>query len=174
MINWIEVLRRIMNLYNVKTQQELGMALGVPVAIGMGDAPETTIPWPILELVVSEKKVSWDWLLAGVESKPAREAGKATAGKKSGGTAVRAPETGATTANAARARIPGMRPNIETRELERRLLAQDSYREPESPSDAAPDDAGEEAVIRELEEIRETMRREMDRVTKLLEECRKR
>lgn len=178
MLNWFAILRRIMSLYNVKTQQELGMALGAPMHIGMEDKAGVVIPWPILEITVMEKKVSWDWLLTG--KGPSPQSTPSGTVQTAEGNDQREPASGGATgsiqANFAAAKSPagaGMPPRFETRELERRLLAKDAYREPEAETGMDVEGGGEpesDSVIRELEEVRETMRREMDRLERLLEE----
>ncbi len=120
MINWIAVLRRMLQLYNVKTQQELGMALGVPLSFTLDGSPGSAIPWPILELVVSEKRVSWDWLLTG---KGERDVSRA------------APETAAAARKAATSAADSRdaAPRFETRDLARVLLTPQESQTPYTP-----------------------------------------
>lgn len=110
MLHWVEVLHRILSLYKVRTQQELAMAMGVPVNFGMdGQSEESGIPWPILAIVVKEKNVSWDWLLTGREYQGRKHAAEEE--RSSAATAIDASRTPS--------RNP---PRIETRELARQLL----------------------------------------------------
>lgn len=156
MLNWMAIYRRILQLYNVKSQQDLGMALGVPVNFGTEGA-DTAIPWPILELVVAEKRVSWAWLLTGT-------------GDHGGGDTVRRPAGG-------QADLPPP-PRIETRELERVLLNPEDELNGlagDAPDSAATGDQSAEAakssrVVRTLESIKNRMRKEIERVERLLEE----
>lgn len=128
MIKWVEVLIRILKLYNVRTQQELGMALAMPVSVGIGDNLENdVIPWPILEKVVLEKKVSWDWLLTGAGEPPA--AGARVSSR-------RPPEM----VDDETSREQNRPPRLETRKLERELLTNDRGA-PESSVPGAETDA---------------------------------
>ncbi len=129
MLNWVAILRRLLNLYGVKTQQELGMAIGVPFHLKLeGDGEDDTIPWPILELVVSENNLSWDWLLTGkyYRGQPGE---KADDPKRDDAPPPR-PEEPAQPAG-------DKPPRIETRELARRLL------NPDPSADGAADATGQ-------------------------------
>ena len=151
MLNWMAIYRRILKLYGAKSQQDLGMALGVPVNFGK-DGEEPVIPWPILELVVSEKRVSWDWLLTGKG--------------EGGGDTVRRPA-----AEQSGAASP---PRLETRELERVLLnpEEDAGGDSEDTGGGAVDTGRSKSgrVVRTLEDIKSRMQKEIERVEKLLEE----
>lgn len=176
-MNWVEILKRIFSLYNVKTQAELGMALNLSVNIGMdGNPASAVIPWNVLERVVWEKNVSWDWLLTG----------KAFSG------------SGSSNANFAKASPPpppvrSRVPRIETRELTRELLGGENISldqavalsEEKPPEEAARpgdgmsegDDEGDgkeqpppDAAMRELRNIKDFMQKEVGRVDDLLNE----
>lgn len=179
MINWVAVLRRMLQLYNVKSQQELGMALGIPLNFAIdGTGPESAVPWPILELVVSEKRVSWDWLLEGRGERDICR--RDTAAVAETRKAAESPAGGKVV-------IP---PRIETRELARVLLnpgePQSTYAPPpnspeeapasDAPSEPSPEPSsgssrpGKDSVVRNLESIKTRMQKEIDRVEKLLED----
>lgn len=165
MLNWMAVLRRILRLYNVKTLRELGMAMGIPMR-PEDSGPNVPTPWPVLEMVVAEKRVSWDWLLTGKES-----GGRPGDGDEEGKPSVPASQP---------SQSPP--PRLETRELARTLLAprQDADEwgediEPEAPEPSAPEPPSAsrgdaEAVIRELKELKTSIQKEMDRVDAILGE----
>ncbi|MCD8140109.1 MAG: hypothetical protein LUE17_10100 [Planctomycetaceae bacterium] len=192
MLNWVAILRRILGLYHVKSQQELGMALGVPLAAD-GGLGEGEIPWLILARVVAEKGVSWDWLLTGREyggQKQDDEHKQGTAGEKG----PEAPATPDNTASRAGAKTP---PRIETREFMRVMIDPDKNRAPDDDIaagqreiddrvqsgedsearleselllDAEPED--EASLLDHLRDLKESMQREIDRVERLLREKR--
>lgn len=172
MLNWVAILRRILGLYNVRTQQDLGMALGVPLDADSLSGRE--IPWPILERVVAEKGVTWDWLLTG--------RGESRDPCKLDDAAKARPDN--TTSRA----TPKAPPRIETREFARVLL---DGATPEQPgqyemSDSAGgenseamleaellphDEPGDEAgLLDRLKEIKDSMQKEIDRVDRILRE----
>lgn len=172
MINWVAVLRRILRVYGVATQQELGMALGVPVSIhDDGGAHDMVIPWEILGMVVEDKAVSWDWLLTGREFTGERrdddepghpiKPGPAPAPKRAiGNTESRT----------------GQPPRLETRELARTLLAHDGATDqPDSPSKDADASACEDQaearakLARRLEDLKASVRKEIEDVERLLD-----
>jgi hypothetical protein len=119
MLNWVDILRRILVLYKVRTQAELGMALGVHLNVGL-EGGSDVIPWPVLEKVVADKKVSWDWLLTG----------KGLEGGPEGTEAAKPPETQPEPKPApvdnVRSRDPERPLRIETRELARELLGREN------------------------------------------------
>lgn len=163
MLKWVEILKRVLDAYSVRTQDELGMALGAPVRIGIGDnAKNDVIPWPILERVVLEKGVSWDWLLTGAEHGETGGAKGAHAAAGAADPAVPQPQVPTPAADAAGPRPPV----IETREFTRELLGPG----PESRENDAPCPPQSEAMVRELRDIREQMQKEIDRVDSLLRE----
>ncbi|MCC8180038.1 MAG: hypothetical protein LIP23_03890 [Planctomycetes bacterium] len=153
MIDWVDVLRRLMVVYNVHTQNELSMAMGVQVKVGLvQDIMATGIPWRILERAVEDKKVSWNWLLAGKESMPndgAQCDAKSVPGRlgcnakraeppanaKTDGDKNNQPARKATAGEDAfdqeMQQARNAPPRIETRELERQLLDN----EPEQPDE---------------------------------------
>ena len=187
MINWVAVLRRMLQLYNVKNQQDLGMALGVPLNFSIGGTGlDSAIPWPILELVVSEKRISWDWLLTGRGERDICRVSSDTAEVRKAAEA----QAGVQVV------IP---PRLETRELARVLLnpseSQSTYvplqTAAESPAPLSSSDpasvpdingdsesyaqdfhlpSGAEPVVRRLESIKTRMEKEISRVEKLLED----
>lgn len=170
-MNWVAILKRILKLYGVRSTRELGMALGVPLRIGEDGHVDEALPWPVLELVIADKKVSWDWVLTGREA-----AGDAAGGGTKPTVVRRQTRTGGSQAR----KKP---PRIETRELERTLLSgggsgsrtvewtEDGGAEgvvtPPETSDAA-NARREREVVRELEDIKASMQREMERVDELL------
>ncbi|MCC8107512.1 MAG: hypothetical protein LIQ30_00385 [Planctomycetes bacterium] len=118
MLNWVAILRRLLNLYGVKTQQELGMAIGVPFHLKLeGDGEDDTIPWPILELVVTENNLSWDWLLTGKYYR-GRTGARDDDPKRDDAPPPRPEESPQPAGDTP--------PRIETRELARRLLNPDA------------------------------------------------
>ena len=164
MVNWVDVLRRVMMLYNVKTQQELGMAIGIPAHIGMeGSAGGRTIPWQILERVVEDRKVSWDWLLTGKEhsgeKQPEWKDGAGDETEKTGG--------GTPGKGTGEAELP-LRPypSQETRELERELL--------DSPPGENGTDPGNACGVaaEELKSLKAEMERKIGRIERELDEQR--
>ncbi len=188
MLNWVAILRRILGLYNVKSQQDLGMALGVPLAAD-GSLGEGEIPWLILARVVAEKGVSWDWLLTG------REYG----GRKrdDGDAPPEAPQKPANPDNTTPRADAKSPPRIETREFMRVMIDGDKSRsaavdedvaagqreiddrvtsgedsearlESELLLDAEPED--EAGLLDHLRELKASMQREIDRVERLLRE----
>lgn len=181
MLNWVAVLRRILHLYNVNTQQDLGMALGVPVHIGVESHHDTTIPWHILELVVADKHVSWDWLMTGRHFREAGKPAEEDDGRDEEPRTIPADKSVQQEPRAA----PDRPPSLETRELVRALLPHDHgeagmmEENPEtgelglaSPAAAsAPGASGSaDPIAEELERIKTTLLDEIERVKKLLEE----
>ncbi len=153
MINWVAVLRRMLKLYNVKTQGELGMALGVPLNFTLdGTGADSVIPWPILELVVSEKRIGWDWLLTG---RGERDVSRAAEDEPDAAAARRAAE------HAADAHA-SVAPRFETRDLARVLL---NPSEPSAPA-PAPDPGAPSAPP--PSSVKSRMQKEIDRVESLL------
>lgn len=132
------------------------MAMGMPLR-HEDKSPNEPLPWLMLEMVVAEKKVSWDWLLTGRRHRGAD--GDDTALMERPAQPDPEPE---------RARPP----RIETRELTRALLSTTSeppsLEEPEST--AAQHDTLEDNidVVRELESIKASMRKELERVEHIL------
>lgn len=167
MLNWVAILRRILALYSVRSMQDLGMALGVPLeADSFADKP---IPWPILERVVAEKNASWDWLLTG------RSRGE-TASAADNETARPFPN----------AKNPAP-PRIETRELRRVLLDGEPRGEDEAAlrdrTEIPENEAQLEAemglgksrapdveLLTRLRKLRDSMQREVDRAERILRE----
>lgn len=172
MLNWYAILRRVMSLYNVKTQQELGMALGAPMSLGMEDGAEPVIPWPILELVKGEKSVSWDWLLTGRDWAGADGSGAANREERTrvlDSPAAAGPPTG--NAAAAKAGLQRTLPRFQTRELARELLAsEDAYGAERALAEMETAAASPDATVRELENIRAAMRQEVARVERIIQE----
>ena len=149
MLNWVDILRRILSLYKVRTQSELGMALGLTVNVGLdSDRGGRIIPWEILEKVVEEKKVSWDWLLTGAgsqeEAVPTGEQQEETSpivGVGEAGGEEKTDVAAEPPLDNQRSRIAHRLPRIETRELERRLLPREGDRNVVPPElDAPPSD----------------------------------
>lgn len=174
MINWVAVLRRVLQAYHVRTLQEFGMALGIPMRpedVG----PDIPLPWTVLEIVVAEKRLSWDWLLTG---KHFQAEGGDDSGKAPGDEKPR--KSTAPTQASMRANRP---PRIETREFARALLDPhpNDYQpepaplpavfDPAPPRPPSPDETRDE-VVRELEEIKASMQKELDRVETILRERR--
>ncbi len=156
MINWVAVLRRMLKLYAVKTRGELGMALGIPLNFTLdGTGGESAIPWPVLEVVVAEKHVNWDWLLTG---RGEQGAPRADGEEDDGGAARRAAERAAHAASA---------PRFETRDLARVLL------NPQPAPAGGTDDAGTAAPdpseTARLSSIKTRLREEITRVESLLD-----
>lgn len=181
MLDWVDVLRRILHLYNVKTQQELGMALGVPVRVGLdGDAGEATVPWQIMELVVHNKRVSWDWLLTGRQFQAdGRSEEKDDVAKRESPPAQPQNADGQENPTATSDRMR----YADTRELARDLLPSDDHAvgadgrlglgpaESGAELEFVPADDGEaetDSAVRELERLRDAMRREVERLDRLL------
>ncbi len=129
MLNWVAIYRRLLRVYNVHTQQELGMALGIPFSFGLeGEAKNEPIPWPILEMVVMHKHLSWDWLLTGkfyrTESGFPAASAAITGGRATGRqTDQDDPLPSAPQPQQIDESRTERTPRIETRELMRRLLA---------------------------------------------------
>lgn len=203
MLKWVEVLWRILKLYNVRSARELGMALGIPVRLEEHGAVEE-IPWEILELVVADKGVSWDWLLTGRDFcpiDPATKGDKNAPGTPIIGNLGAKPivRDSAPSRPLAEERVDP--PRFETRELARTLLPGASdhrgNRHDTAPGEPAPEqfkppsvpvgsDIGrtwtppqtadevnekrKEEVIRELEDLKASMERELTRVENILRE----
>lgn len=173
MIKWVEVLRRILRLYGVATQQEMGMALGVPVSIhAEGGAHDMVIPWEILAMVVGDKRVSWDWLLTGAEFR-----GERRDDDEPGHPIKPVPPSGAKQAINNTESRNGQPPRLETRELARTLLPQtDAPDRPEAPPEEEPDPAREAPreshaeMVRRLEELKASVQKEIENVERLLKE----
>lgn len=170
MIKWVEVLKRILSLYHVHTQAELGMAIGIPVSVGMdGHTQSEVIPWDILEKVVRDKRVSWDWLLTGEEISGGDKngaVGRTRSGAMSESAFVDAPDN-------EKARRP---PRIETRELVRELLPPEEGKggfdaAGAETADVPPEENGvsPKALNRQLREIRSSLRQEIEKVDRLLD-----
>ncbi|MCD8349831.1 MAG: helix-turn-helix domain containing protein [Planctomycetaceae bacterium] len=190
MLNWVAILRRILGLYNVKSQQDLGMALGVPLAAD-GSLGEGEIPWLILARVVAEKGVSWDWLLTGREFGGQKRNEGETSSKTTGvdpkpehpdntsprsGTAPQRIET----REFMRVMIDGDKSHSVTseedvaagqREIDDRVQSgEDSEARLESELliEAEPED--EAGLLDHLRKLKESMQQEIDRVERLLRE----
>lgn len=118
MLNWFAVLKRMLKLYGVRSTRELGMALGVPLKFGEDGSVEKEIPWLILEMVVQDKGITWDWLLTGrnapTGSGATSEPGRAT--ERDEEPLVKNPSQ--PPSKLTRVKMP----RIETRELRRALL----------------------------------------------------
>lgn len=184
MLKWIEILKRLLELYHVRTQAELGMAMGVPVNIGIGDHAENlVIPWPLLEKAVLEKKVSWDWLLAGRgPMTPGQPAADKQDDKKAAADADAQEEkkSGPPPNNLVDDRTPRGAPvlRVETRELARQLLDRnpdDALRQCRRDLASASGEGGDAGrsraeVAAQLREIKENMLQEIVKVDRLLEE----
>lgn len=70
MLNWQEIISRIYELYDVKTQSSLAEALGVTRGLvsrwHMKDESKRRIPtWETVAKIVADKNITWDWLLEG-------------------------------------------------------------------------------------------------------------
>lgn len=182
MIDWVDVLRRLMMLYNVKTQAALSMAMGVAVQVGIGtDIQKTGIPWVILERAVRDKQVSWNWLLTGYDIMwDGVEGVTPTRGKP--GETDRRQDRGQDheqnlehDVDAAWREEPRNDPRIETRELARRLLYE-SKADGASAADAGAKPAdgnggeGEGGGVQTLEEFKATMEDEVKLIEKMLKE----
>lgn len=114
MVQWIDVLRRLLALYNVRTQVELGMAMAIPIDVGIEDSiQEKGISWMILEKAVREKHVDWNWLMTGSGVGPKYRSDDEERGHKE--------EEPAATRKSSRLSVP----SLDTRELERVLLDND-------------------------------------------------
>lgn len=177
MLNWVAVVRRMMQLYRVRTLRDLGMAIGVPMR-PEDNGPDMPVPWRILELVVAEQRISWDWLLTG---RHFRTPGGETVAKSRKGDEDLPQQTAVPSLPPPQPIKP---PRIETRELARTFLDRrtgDRYTppglepppEPESPPEPPPKpDAGaaKDEVVRELEEIRTSIQKELERVETILRE----
>lgn len=186
MLNWLAILRRILKLYRVHSTRELGMALGIPLRIGEDGHADEPLPWPVLEMIVADRGVSWDWLLTGHHFLPAAESGKnATKTRKKKNPDLdedpivkKCPLPSRPSASAKKP------PRIETRELARTLLPSGEVKSADarpangweyasSPS-APPEPADavnarrEEEVIRELEDVKASMQKELARVEEIL------
>lgn len=75
MPDWLAIVKRLFRLYNVKTQAELTMAMGMPVNFGTENPlGETGIPWKILEKTIHDHHVDWNWLMTGTGKAPAATA----------------------------------------------------------------------------------------------------
>lgn len=198
MLNWVAILKRILKLYGLHSARELGMALGVPIRRGEGGQADEEIPWPILEMVVADKGVSWDWVLTGRNFRPESADTKPILrqGGGGGGDGDETPErrpSRQVTATPVPESAPVAPPRLETRELERTLLTSESQRlraaaraaeiQPPAPTPAPPppppvepaevvNERREQDVLLELQDIRESMRRELERVEKIMREQR--
>ncbi len=121
MLDWVDVVRRLLCAYNVKTQAELSMAMGMPVEMGANGPIETTgIPWIVLEKAVSEKCLSWDWLMTGDGDGP-EESPSATQEEENN--------------------ISSSMPRYQTRELARELIDPEEeaqWEQQSQPTQAAP------------------------------------
>lgn len=112
MIKWIDVLRRLLALYNVHTQAELSMAMAMPVEVGIEDAiQDSGISWEVLEKAVLEQCVDWNWLLTGAGTGPELYSGKQKPDRLKPEAAPEQPYH--------------FLPSLDTRELERVLLDND-------------------------------------------------
>ena len=74
MLNWLEILSRIYELYGVKTQTSLAECLGITRSLisrwRMKDENKRLTPtWETMTKIVKDKGVTWDWLLEGREPK---------------------------------------------------------------------------------------------------------
>ena len=74
MLKWQEIIFRIYELYDVKTQISLAESLGVTRGLvsrwHMKDESKRRTPtWDTMAKIVEEKGVTWDWLLEGREPK---------------------------------------------------------------------------------------------------------
>ena len=177
MLNWVAVLRRVLQAYHVKTLQELGMSLGIPMR-SEDISPDIPLPWTVLEIVVAEKRLSWDWLLTG---KHFQAAGGESSGPGPGTGDEKPRKSAAPTQVSARKNRP---PRIETREFARTLLDRhpNDYQPPEPepltvfepvlPPPPPPKEASRDEVVRELEEIKASMQRELEQVETILRERR--
>lgn len=196
MLNWFAILRRILKLYGVRSTRDLGMALGVPLKFGEEGSGEKEIPWLVLEMVVSDRGVSWDWLLTG-RNTPSEPAGSDEEKGLRGEEEPLAIHPKPPVSKPTRAKMP----RIETRELRRALLdgggRSESMREYLPPPDKAVEEdiadlrsqariqsellskaqpsetAGkqrEDAVVQELEGIKAAMEAELRRVQDILKE----
>jgi Lar family restriction alleviation protein len=65
-LDWDEILARILTIYHVKKQIELVEILGVSKGLISGWKKGKSVPrWQLLEKIVIEKNISWQWLLTG-------------------------------------------------------------------------------------------------------------
>lgn len=144
MVDWVEVYKRLLQVYNVRTQAQLGMAMGVPGSIAGEDVEQTGISWKILDLAVTQKELSWDWLLVGKGESPQ----PAPDPDAEATDAQQNTQTEADTAANARPL------HMETRELARELLDDNAARS--------------RSATRELEDIRSNMQKEIEKVDDLL------
>lgn len=68
-LNWRRIYERIFSVFPAKTQKELGEALGVSQDLISNWKTGKAIPtWQILEKVVTDKHVTWQWLLTGKDT----------------------------------------------------------------------------------------------------------
>ena len=68
-LNWKRIYERIFSVYPSKTQEELGKALGVSQDLVSNWKTGKAIPtWHVLEKIVTEKHVTWQWLLTGKQT----------------------------------------------------------------------------------------------------------
>ena len=64
------IYRRFNESYETETPYELAMKLGINHAIVyQWQKGERPIPWPRLKTLVTEQRLSWDWLIKGVGPK---------------------------------------------------------------------------------------------------------
>lgn len=66
-LNWSEIVVRLFELYDVKTQTALGEKMGVKqtlISRWIKDASRAPT-WETIRKVVADKNVTWDWLLEG-------------------------------------------------------------------------------------------------------------
>lgn len=92
------------------------MALGVPLKFGEEGA-EKELPWLVLEMVIADKGVSWDWLLTG-RNTPAGSGAATPDGKGDKEEEPLTKNPAPPISKLTRAKMP----RIETRELRRALL----------------------------------------------------
>lgn len=183
MLNWVGIVRRMVKLYGVHSAQELGMALGIPFHFGEdGHGADEEIPWMVLDMVVADKGVSWDWLLTGRNFSPEPQPPSRQLELEKDEAPII--QRGHTRKQAAP--IAVKTPHIETRQLARTLLTPGGDNTAESFSERMPEDRPketwiippesaetanekrDESVVRELEEIKASMQRELSRVDEIL------
>ncbi len=117
MVKWIDVLRRLLALYNVHTQAELGMAMAMPIDAGIEESiQDKGMSWKILEKAVREKHVDWNWLMTGSGVGPKYRS------DDEDGEQDQKQEEPAATKKSSRLSVP----SLDTRELERVLLENDA------------------------------------------------
>lgn len=151
MPDWVEVYKRLLQIYNVRTQAQLSMAMGVPGVIAGRDVEQVGISWKVLAKAVAQKDLSWDWLLDGKGEAPRPQTDSGESEKRDPGEHGGAGDGNPTGGEESRRSPPPI--PMETWELKRQLLGADPCR----PCHAKNERRALENVERALEEFRTSL-----------------